>query len=257
MSSPAPPASLPERLRAGERLLGAIVKPPAPAAVEIAGLAGFDLVMLDTEHGLADGLVLHHHLRSAQAAGLHTLVRVGAPDAAEILRALDAGADGVVVPHVATRAQAEAAVAAAHYPPAGRRGLALSTPAGRYGSRTVAEHLADARRRTTVVVQLEDAEAIANAEAIVATPGIGAAFVGATDLAASLGRPGEPSHADVRAALGAFAAAARAHDVPLCGVADDERAAAALFATGARIALFETSLVLAARMRELAAAARP
>jgi 4-hydroxy-2-oxoheptanedioate aldolase len=257
MTFPNLPASLPQRLRAGDRLLGTIVKLPSPAAVEISGLAGLDLVMLDTEHGLADGVALNHHLRSARVAGLPALVRVGAPDAAEILRALDAGADGVVVPHVSSREQAAAAVAAARYPPEGRRGLALSTPAGGYGSRSVTEHLADARLRTTVVVQLEDAEAVEHAEAIVATPGVDAALLGTTDLAASLGHAGDASHTEVRAAIDAFAAAANAHGVPLCGVVSDERDAAAWFAAGGRMALFETSLVLAARLRELATTARP
>lgn len=256
MSFPSTPA-LPERLRAGDRLLGAIVKMPAPAVVEIAGHAGFDLIAIDTEHGLADGVELHHHLRSAAAAGLPTLVRVGGPHVPEILRALDAGADGVIVPHVTTAAQAEAIVEACHYPPHGRRGFAMSTPAGGYGARSVAEHLAEARRRTTVVVQLEDPEAVPNADAIVSVPGVDVAFVGAADLAAALGHPGDPRHPQVQAAMDAFAAAAHAHEVPLCGVPADEQAAAAWFASGGRIALFETGLVLAARLRQLVAASRP
>ncbi|HZV74071.1 MAG TPA: aldolase/citrate lyase family protein [Conexibacter sp.] len=253
-SAPAP--LLAERVRAGERLLGLIVKLPAPAVVEIAGHSGFDLVAIDTEHGLADGVALHHHLRSAAAAGLGALVRVGGPETPEILRALDAGADGVIVPHVTTGAQAQAVVSAARYPPEGRRGFALSTPAAGYGSRTVAEHFADARRRTLVAVQLEDAEAVPNAAGILATPGVDVAFVGTADLAASLGHPGEVDHPDVQAAIDAFVTAAREQGTPLCGVAADEAGAAAWFAAGGQITLFEASLVLAARLRGLAAGAR-
>src|SRR5690348_10268232 len=123
------------RLAAGEPLTGLIVKMPAPAQVEAAGHAGFDFVLLDTEHGPGDGLALEEHLR---AAAIPVLVRVRSPDA--ILGALDAGAAGVVVPHVLDPAGAEAAVAAAHYPPRGRRGIALSTRAGGYGTVSLDEH---------------------------------------------------------------------------------------------------------------------
>src|SRR5262245_35125759 len=104
---------------------------PAPATLELAGHTGFDFALIDTEHGIADGQQLEHHLRAADSAGLDCVVRVGANDSTEILRALDAGARGVVVPHVTTAAEAAAAVRAAHYPPIGKRGLALSTRAGR------------------------------------------------------------------------------------------------------------------------------
>src|SRR4051794_22407873 len=117
---------------------------PAAAPVEIAGHTRFGFVVLDTEHGPTEGL--HEHLR---AAAIPALVRV--PLVEGILAALDAGATGVVVPHVLDAAGAEAAVAAAHYPPRGRRGIALSTRAGRYGAVSLDEHLRRAAGQKGVI----------------------------------------------------------------------------------------------------------
>ena len=177
-----------------------MAKLPCAAQVEIAGYAGFDVVILDTEHGPGETSALEEHVRAADAAGLPALVRVGA--VGEILAALDAGAAGVVVPHVLDAAGAEAAVAAAHYPPRGRRGLALSTRAGRYGAVSLADHLRRAAAETCVIVQIEDREAVAAADAILAVPGVSAVLIGAADLAMSLGHSPEAEIEAVIAAAG-------------------------------------------------------
>jgi 4-hydroxy-2-oxoheptanedioate aldolase len=206
--------SLAERLSRGEPLTALIAKLPCPAEIEAAGHAGFDLVVLDTEHGPAGALELEHHLRAADAVALPALVRVPSADPPAIGAALDAGATGVVVPHVLDAAHAEAAVAAAHYPPRGRRGFALSTRAGRYGASGWDEHLERAARETVVVVQIEDAEALPRVAEITSVAGVSAAFAGAADLALSIGRPPQ---AELDAALDAILAAAK---VPVMAVAD-------------------------------------
>ena len=117
---------------------------------------------------------------------------------------------GVVVPHVLDAAAAEAAVAAAHYPPRGRRGLALSTRAGRYGAVSLDDHLRRAAAETCVIVQIEDREAVAAADAILAVPGVSAVLIGASDLAMSLGHSPE---AEIEAVIAAAASRGRAgHD---------------------------------------------
>lgn len=197
-----PSRALADRLRDGERLQLLFVKLPAPAEVELAGLTGFDAVILDTEHGTEEGL--DHHLRAADAVGLPALVRVPTADPAPILRALDAGATGVVVAHVRDAIEAEAAVAAAHYPPRGGRGLALTTRAGRHGTAGLAEHLQRAARETLVLAQIEDAEAVAHSDAICAVDGIDAILIGSADLSISLGHPGASGHPEVVAAIAAI-----------------------------------------------------
>ena len=225
------PLALAGRLRAGERLRLLFVKMPCPAEIELAGAAGFDGVIVDTEHGTADGL--EHHLRAADAAGIPALVRVPAADPGPILRALDAGAAGIVVAHATDTGVAEAAVAAAHYPPRGRRGLALTTRAGRYGTTSLGEHLERAAEETLVVVQIEDAEAVPRSDEILAVDGVDAVLIGVTDLSASLGHPTDAEHPAVTGAVSTITAAAAARGVPVAMVAGsggvDNRAQLAVF----------------------------
>jgi 4-hydroxy-2-oxoheptanedioate aldolase len=117
--------SLRRRLLGCETLYGLVIKPPAPALVEMCAAAGFDFAFIDGEHGTGDALQWEHHVRSGESFGMPSIVRVGSHHASEVLRALDVGAQGIIVPHVNTRAEAEAIVRAAHYSPIGRRGLLL------------------------------------------------------------------------------------------------------------------------------------
>lgn len=251
--------SLAALLHAYAPLTALVAKMPCAAQVESAGHAGFDFVVLDTEHGPAGGLELEHHLRAAQAVGVPALVRVASADPDAVLAALDAGAAGIVVPHVLDAAGAETAVAAAHYPPRGRRGLALSTRAGGYGAIPVQDHLRRAREETCVVVQIEDAEAVPMAAEILAVPDVSAVLIGTSDLALSLGRAGAPDHADVEAAVRAVLTAAARAQVPAIAVASSGREAAAWRARGvAVVASVSTALVhaaLAGAVRETAASA--
>jgi 4-hydroxy-2-oxoheptanedioate aldolase len=225
---------------------------PAPAILELAGHTGFDFALIDTEHGIADGRELEHHLRAADAAGLDCLVRVGGHNANEILRALDAGAVGVVVPHVSTAAESAAAVSAAHYPPVGRRGLAISTRAGRQGTADLAEHVDAALTSTIVVAQIEDGEALHHIEAIAATPRLDAIFIGPTDLSISLGHPGELEHPLVVSAIGACVERIRAvGNARLCVLVGSAKEALEWRQQGAWLILFGASALLAASMGEL------
>lgn len=245
------------RLRAGSPQLGAIVKMPSPATVELLGHTGFDLAVLDTEHGAGGTDALEHHLRAADSVGLEAVVRVGGLDRAEILRALDAGASGVIVPHISTGAEARLAVAAAHYPPLGSRGLALSTRAGQQGTRPLAEHLRRAAADTVVIAQIEDATAVDNALEIAATPYLNAVWVGPGDLSLSLGHPGDLAHPDVDRAIGRVVEGVRrARNAALCVLVDDEHQARAWEARGASLLLFSAVALFAERLGRVAADAR-
>ncbi|WP_133799725.1 HpcH/HpaI aldolase family protein [Kribbella caucasensis] len=208
---------LAEAMRRGTPLIGLVVKMPNQALVELAGYSDFDLVVIDTEHGLGDGDQLEHHLRAAQGVGLWVLVRVGTASSIEVLRALDAGADGIIVPHVNTAVDAEAAVRLAHYPPRGTRGLALSTRAGHYGSVPLAEHLRRSSEETVVIAQIEHADAIANIDAIMRTPNLTGVWLGPSDLSMSLGHPGATNHPNFVAAESIVSDAAGTH--PGCALA--------------------------------------
>lgn len=241
------------RIASRELLIGLVVKMPCASIIEAAGYAGFDVVVIDAEHGAGDGLELEHHIRAADSAGIDTVVRVGSPDPLGILRALDAGATGVIVPHVNSMSDARAAVDAAHYPPKGARSLAMSTRAGRHSTGTIAEHIERARRSTVVIVQIEDSKAVEAAGDIAATPGVDAVWLGPGDLSMSLGQPGDLSHPTVAAAVDEIVARiGAASAATLCVIVDDEGDIPAWQKRGASIALFSVTDIVASQLHHLA-----
>jgi 2-keto-3-deoxy-L-rhamnonate aldolase RhmA len=203
-------ASFRRRLRAGERLLGTFVKTPHPAIVEVLGHGALDCLCLDAEHAPFDRGDLDVALLAARAADLPSLVRVPRAEAPELLNALDLGATGVLVPHVASAAAARSIAAACRYGGGDGRGYAGSTRAAGYGTRKMGDILRRANDGVTVVAQIEDAAALAEIDAIAAVDGIDALFVGRMDLTVSLGAasPDDPVVVD---AVRAICAAARRH----------------------------------------------
>jgi 4-hydroxy-2-oxoheptanedioate aldolase len=194
MKQQPPERSLRRRLLNGDTVYGLVIKAPAPALVEMCAAAGFHFAFLDGEHGSGEALELEHHVRAAESFGMPAIVRIGSRQPDEILRALDTGADGIIVPHVNTRAEAEAIVRAAHYSPIGRRGLATTTRAARHAFSDLKEYLRCAEENTLIAVQVEDPEAIEHVEEIASVPYIDCVFIGPADLSLGLGYPGESDH---------------------------------------------------------------
>jgi 4-hydroxy-2-oxoheptanedioate aldolase len=250
--------SLRRRLLAGETLYGLVIKPTATALVEMCAAAGFDFAFIDGEHGSGDALEWEHHVRAGESFGMPSIVRVGSHNPSEVLRALDIGAQGIIVPHVNTRAEAEAIVRAAHYPPVGRRGLATTTRAGRHAFSNLREYLSSAEQDTLIAVQIEDPEGVEQVEAIASVPYIDCVFIGPTDLSLGLGYPGESDHPKV---IDAFARIHSAVDskphVKLGTFARDAADANHWTKRGASfVALASTSLI-AHKFREIMTALRP
>lgn len=195
------------RLGTGEPLLGTFVKTPHPSVVEVLAQTGLDCVCLDAEHAPFDRVDLDRGLLAAQAGGIAALVRVASGSQHEILSALDLGAAGIVVPHIRSAAEAEAAVRACHYG-AGGRGYAGGTRASSYASPPIGERLSRARAETTVVLQIEDLEALDHLDAIAAVPGVDALFIGRIDLTVALGET-DPRSERVLAAVSSVLQACR------------------------------------------------
>lgn len=251
------PRPLADRLRAREPLTALLAKMPCAGQIESGAHAGFDLLILDTEHGPSGSFELEHHLRAAQAVGLPALVRVPSADPATILAALDAGAAGVVVPHVLDAAGAEGVVAAAHYPPRGTRGFATSTRAGGYGAVGLEEHLRRSAEQTCVVVQIEDAEAVPRSREILAVPGVSGVLIGDADLSLSLGRPGRPLHPEVEAAVDTILAATAEAGVAAMTVAGSGEQARAWRARGTAVVAFVSTGLIHAAFSAAVRGARP
>lgn len=181
------------KLRAGEAAIGYILGIPAPALVEIAGQAGLDFVVIDCEHGPMNEQTAEDMIRAAEVVDITPLVRVPANRPEVILRFMDRGAAGVVVPHVNTRTDAEAAVAAVKYAPEGRRGYA----AGRWTIGTTGNPFEFSNRETLVICMVEEVAGLANIDEILAVPGVDVIHIGAGDLAQELGLIGQTTHPKV------------------------------------------------------------
>ena len=177
--------SLKDRLAAGDRLLGVLLRIPAEELVEMCAVAGFDFVLIDCEHGPADLVPLRQHLAVTAAYAVPTLVRVGSAEPALALRALDAGAAGIVAPHIDTPDHARALVDSVHYPPLGHRGFATYSRAGRYGQVDPRAHQERLVAETLVIGMIESPEAVTNCADILATPGLDGIMIGTADLRAS------------------------------------------------------------------------
>lgn len=180
-----------ERLKGGDAVVGSFCNLPSPEAVELLGWAGFEFVIIDAEHGPQNLETVANMVRAAEASETTPLVRVAINEPQNILRHLDTGAQGLQMPMVNTREDAERAVASALYPPRGRRGLA-GVRAGGFGVReSVADYAASANDEMLVIVQIETVEALGNLDSIIGVPGIDIVFFGATDLSSSMGIPGQ------------------------------------------------------------------
>lgn len=188
--------SLAARLAEGDRLLGTVLTLPSPEAAELLAACGYDWLLIDLEHGAADILTAQ---RMLQAARCPCLVRVADGSPASLQRALDTGADGVIIPGLRTAAEVEQAVAACRYPPLGNRSVGTGRAQG-YGH-NLRGYVHEANLEVLVIPQIGHIDAVQDIEAISAVVGVSALFVGALDLAASLGRPGMADGNEVYSAI--------------------------------------------------------
>jgi 4-hydroxy-2-oxoheptanedioate aldolase len=204
-------------LRNGTAVYGLLNSIPSPLLAEMVGYAGYDFIILDLEHVNANPETLENMIRAAECAGLTALVRVPGMDASAILRALDSGAQGIVVPHVQSRAEAEAAVNASRYHPLGQRGISGGRTTG-FGRLDLPSYFEQANAELLVAVMIEDRAGVENIGAIVSVTGIDLVLEGAIDLSQSYGVPGQAQHPDVQAAILAVADACQKQGVPFCAV---------------------------------------
>jgi 4-hydroxy-2-oxoheptanedioate aldolase len=186
-----------EKLAAGRPI--SVVGPGYTSAglVELLGRMGFDAIFIDCEHGPAGWDEVENMVRAAELTDVTPIVRVQSNDPPTVTRALDRGAGGVMVPHINTRAQAEAAVRAAKFAPLGHRGYA----GGRSAFGVQGNFTSHANDETMVIVMLEEVEALKNLDDILQVEHIDAFFIAPGDLAQSMGYPGQTDHPDVQTAI--------------------------------------------------------
>ena len=174
-------------LDAGLPPIGLFVKVPALEICELVADAGFTFVVIDTEHALLSVRDVYAMVVTYSNAGVRPLVRVTDHGYGNAQRYLDAGAAGILVPHVADAAQARQVVNQLRFPPDGTRGQGAASRAGRWGGIPVAEYRRRGREEVLRIVMIEDREGVENIEEILQVDGLSAIFIGPGDLRLSLG----------------------------------------------------------------------
>jgi 4-hydroxy-2-oxoheptanedioate aldolase len=183
-------------LAAGQSQIGLWCSLSSHYSMEIVAGAGFDWILLDTEHSPNDLESLVTQLQAAAAYPTTPIVRVPWNDMVTIKRTLDVGAQSLLIPYVSTADEAKAAVSYTRYPTGGVRGVAGTTRATRFGR--VKDYAKRAHEELCVLVQVETEAALGNIEAICAIDGIDGVFIGPADLHASMGYSGEIANPKVK-----------------------------------------------------------
>lgn len=218
-----------DKLYRGETSVGAWLNLGSPTAAEVMAGAGYDWLAVDAEHGQWDPQTMTNAFLAIEARGAVPMARVWSHDPTAIGRVLDAGAMGIILPHLSTPEQAAAAVAAMRYPPVGERssgtGRAVLMDPG---------YKSEANDSILVIPQIEDMEGVNNAEAIMALDGVDVAFIGPNDLGLSMGLTSDQmwkdqGHLD---AIAAILAAARKVGKPAGVPVGSGEAARAVIAQG-------------------------
>jgi 2-keto-3-deoxy-L-rhamnonate aldolase RhmA len=209
------PNRLKRDLAAGKPCYGATITFGSPVVAELLGRVGFDWLWLEMEHTSVTEAEVQAMLQAANGGQASTIVRVPWNDKTLIKRAVDAGPDGILVPQVSSREEAEAAVRAMKFPPVGERGAGLARAQG-WGL-GMGPYYASANDEVMTLLMIEHIDAVRNIDEIVAVPGVDGLMIGALDLSGSMGMLGQTDHADVEAAIQTVLAAARKAGVP-CGI---------------------------------------
>jgi len=181
-----------ELLNRGEVTFGGWVTIGNPEVAELMAKAGFDWLVFDTEHAPLSLETVQTQLEAINGTNVTPLIRVAWNDMVLIKRALDIGANGLLIPWINTKEDAERAVKACRYPPAGLRGVGPRR-ASRYGL-DWNEYLATADKNLLIILQIETSEAVKNVEEILSVDGVDAFFIGPVDLSASFGFLGKWDH---------------------------------------------------------------
>jgi 2-keto-3-deoxy-L-rhamnonate aldolase RhmA len=236
-----------EALAKGETPLGMQMYTHSEELIEIVGYTGFDFVMIDMEHSRVNLETMVHCIRAAEVSGLTPMVRVIENSPSHIRSAVEAGAQGIFVPHIKNAADAQKALEAMRYPPEGKCGICPSIRASGYSQDYWEEYMETANNQVMFIPLLEDVEAIEKAEEIFALlkPGRDAVGLGLGDITNSLlTKPGEKvqwQHPYIKEASAKVMAISNKTGIPIIGMAwpkADLASAKAVLAGGTKILIF-------------------
>ena len=240
-------------LAAGRQQLGLWSSLSSNYTVEVIAGAGYDWILLDTEHSPNDLESILTQLQAAAPYPTAAVVRVAWNDTVNVKRVLDAGAHSLLFPFIQNGEEARKAVAATRYPPEGVRGMAGMSRASRFG--TVPDFFKTANKSVCAVLQLETPEAIASLEQIAAVPGVGGLFVGPGDLSGAMGHVGNLTHPAVMDLMADAARRARTIGMPIGTVGGTPEVVAQYRAIGYDFVAVASDLGLLMRAAQAAAQA--
>ncbi|WP_425046529.1 HpcH/HpaI aldolase family protein [Primorskyibacter sp. S87] len=227
--------SLKRKLRETDaRLSSVLCTIPSAVVTQAIAVSGIDAVIVDLEHGAVDYGSAHAMIAATQGTDCAPLVRVAENESAQIKRALDIGAEGIVFPLIRTAEDARKAVASMRYPPHGRRGFGPFIAQSRWGE-SLPTYPAAIGPELVCCLLVETADAVENIEEICAVPGIDLLVPAQFDLSTDLGVMGQFDHPEFQAALARVESAAKAAGLPLGNAAMAKPQADALFDRGYRL----------------------
>ncbi|QMV42379.1 HpcH/HpaI aldolase family protein [Cohnella cholangitidis] len=201
------------KISRGEPVYGLFVSIPHPIVIELIGYAEFDFVIIDYEHASMNMETIEEMIRAAELLDMTPLVRISKVDRIEILKVLDSGAQGIVIPHVERREQVEEAVRYAYYHPIGMRSL-NSGRAGAFAKYSLTDYISEANEELMIVPMIESVEGVRQCEAILSVPQVSFVLEGAADLSQSLSVPWDTDHPEVQRNLDVLHEGAERCNVP-------------------------------------------
>ncbi len=182
-------------LYARKSLFGTWCILPSPEMVGVLTRSGLDFILIDMEHSPVDFITAQRMAISAKSEGKYAIVRVGKLEETEILRSLDIGTDGIIIPHIETLEEVDKAVSFIKYFPEGNRGYSPYTRAGGYCVRD--DYTKTENSRLLLGVIIESRKGIENLDEILNSKDVDLVYLGAYDISISLGFPGQITHPEV------------------------------------------------------------
>jgi 4-hydroxy-2-oxoheptanedioate aldolase len=205
-------------LSSGAKALGAWAQTASPDIVEIMGNTGFDYAIIDLEHGAFYFETAVQMIRAAETAGITPIVRVPDKTPSFMMRMLDAGAMGVLVPGIETKEDAQVAAAAVRYSPLGNRGACPGTRTAGHQAENWPEFVKWSNDNVMVWLLVEGAAGVANFDQILEVPGVDAIMMGPFDLSQALGYGGQTNHPAVVAKIEEMVRKSRAKNIDMVAV---------------------------------------
>ena len=205
-------ASLKDRLRNGEQVLGTMVTTfSAPDIAKILQVCGFDFLIVDCEHGAFTTREVANIIAVARGIGMPALVRIPEMRREHALKFMEMGASGLLLPNTETAEQAKMLVDCTKYAPLGHRGVSLSRPHTDFKKVSGEQYMLQANDETILMCQIESRKGVENVEEIIAVEGIDVAFIGPNDMSQDYGILGQFEHPEIVAAFEKIVAAAQAN----------------------------------------------